>query len=154
MITHGNSYNLLKDLNILEEGEEINHVDKLHLIGENVKHNLELAYNKYKVPYNLRSRAINYNVGDVLYRRNFSLSKKSDNFNSKLAPKWIKCIVSKSIGNCYYQISDLNGNRDISCERFKTQLNFPFPDRFSIKIFDYLNFKSICVVTAVLYVIS
>lgn len=109
MITHGGSYKLLEKLDRLEDGEEVNHADKLLLIRDRVKQNLELAYNKYKKPYNLRSRDIQYDEGDEIYRRNFVLSKKSENFNSKLAPKWLKCKIVKRLGNSCYSISDLQG---------------------------------------------
>ncbi|XP_065356015.1 uncharacterized protein LOC135950397 [Calliphora vicina] len=110
MITHGSSYELLRKVGGLEEGENLNQADKLQLIRKNVKTNLEIAYNNYKKPYNLRARAVHYNEGDEVYRRNFVQSKKSDNFNSKLAPKWLRSIVKKRIGNSYYKVSDLKGN--------------------------------------------
>lgn len=109
MITHGRSYEMLRNLSSLEDSEEINHFDKLQLIRDNVMKNLESAYNNYQKYYNLRSRPIEYREGDEIYRRNFVLSKKSNNFNAKLAPKWLKCRIIKRIGNCYYEISDLKG---------------------------------------------
>lgn len=110
MVTHGDSYELLRRLNNLEEDEELKLPDKLMLIRDRVKTNLEIAYNNYSKGYNLRSRPIKYNEGEEIYRRNFIQSKKSNNFNSKLAPKWLKCRIVKCIGNSYYKISDLEGN--------------------------------------------
>lgn len=111
MITHGKSYELLRAIDSLEDGEDIQHSDKLQIIRENVKKNLESAYNSYQKSYNLRSKPIEYKVGDEVYRRNFVLSCKPDSFNAKLAPKFIKCRIDRRIGNCYYEISNLQGKK-------------------------------------------
>lgn len=108
MITHGNDYELLRRLDCLEVGEEIDHSDKLQIIRQQVKNNLDTAFHTYEKGYNLRARSIEYREGDVVYRKNYVLSKKSDKFNSKLAPKWVKCTIVKRIGSCYYEISDEN----------------------------------------------
>lgn len=110
MIAHGDSYELLRKIENLEENQEVKLPDKLMLIRDRVKTNLEIAYNNYKKPYNLRSRPISYKEGEEIYRRNFVLSKKTNHFNSKLAPKWLKCKIVKCIGNSYYKISDPNGD--------------------------------------------
>lgn len=111
MITHANSYQLLRNISSLENGEDIRHSDKLEIIRDKVQENLEKAYNSYMKPYNLRSKAITYNVGDEVYRRNFVLSNKANAFNAKLAPKYLKCRIDKRIGNCYYELSDLQGRK-------------------------------------------
>lgn len=110
MITHGGSYELLRRLDGLNEGEDICHSDKLQIIRQNVKENLESAYNSCQRIYNLRSRAIEYKEGDIAYRRNFVQSRKADNFNSKLAPRWLQCKIVRRVGNCYYELVDHEGN--------------------------------------------
>lgn len=111
MITHAKSYELLRNIESLAEGEDIQHSDKLRIIRDKVNENLEKAYKSYQKSYNLRSRPIEYKVGDEVYRRNFVLSKKSDNFNAKLAPKFLRCRIDNRIGNCYYEISDMQGKK-------------------------------------------
>ncbi|XP_046808358.1 uncharacterized protein K02A2.6-like [Lucilia cuprina] len=48
MITHGKSYQLVRNIDSLGNGEDIHYSDKLHIIREKVKENLERAYNSYK----------------------------------------------------------------------------------------------------------
>ncbi|KAI8124987.1 hypothetical protein CVS40_4697 [Lucilia cuprina] len=78
---------------------------------QDVKENLERAYNSYRKTYNLRAKEISYKVGFEVYRRNFALSSKAKNFCAKLAPKFLKCRIDKRIGNCYYELSDLKGRK-------------------------------------------
>ena len=110
MITNGNDYQLLRNLNLEEEGTDvIQKVDKHKFIIDLVKKNLAKAYSKNKKTYDLRSRVINYDLGEKVLRRNFAQSSKADHFNAKLAPKFLKAIVLAKVGYCQYKLGDETG---------------------------------------------
>lgn len=110
MITHAKSYNLMKNLDLLEEGQDIiEKSDKLCLIRKLVSHNLEKAYEVNKKTYNLKTRPVNFSEGEIVFRRNFSKSNKATVYNSKLAPKFLKSKVLKKIGYCNYRLIDMDG---------------------------------------------
>lgn len=111
MVTHGDTYNLLKNLNMLNEPTTtINREDQLQLIRAELKANIEKAYNHNREQYNLRTRPITYTVGQVIYRRNFAQSSAEKNFNAKLAPLYLQAKVRRKVGNVYYELEDMNGN--------------------------------------------
>lgn len=110
MITHGESYKLLKLLNLNEEGENIlERTDKMKLLRDMVKKNIEKAYNINQKTYNLRCRPVEYAIGETVLRRNFSLSNKIENYNAKLAPKFLKSKVLSKIGNSQYKLANTEG---------------------------------------------
>ena len=110
MVTHAKSYELFRKLDTLEEGlDTIDDKDKLHFIRQKVKQNLEKAYEVNKRLYDMRTRTNNFSEGEIVYRRNFSLSNKALAYNAKLAPKFLKSKISKKIGYCNYRIIDMNG---------------------------------------------
>lgn len=108
MITHGDSYLLLKNLNLLEEPiVKLNREDQLTIIRKELRQNISEAYDKSRDSYNLRTRPITYAVGQHVYRRNFAQSNAAYKFNSKLAPVYIKAIVQSKIGSSYYVLKDV-----------------------------------------------
>lgn len=44
-----------------------------------------------------------------MYARNFAQSKAVDNFSAKFAPKFVKAVVKKSIGNVAYELENTDG---------------------------------------------
>ena len=69
MITNGNDYQLLRNLDLEEEGTDvIQKVDKHKFIIDLVKKNLAKAYSKNKKTYDLRSRVISYAIGERVFR--------------------------------------------------------------------------------------
>lgn len=78
-------------------------------VYEAVHKNLEKAYEKGAKTYNLRFRkpAPSYQVGQCVYKRNFSLSSAGDNYNAKLGPLYTACtIVSRRGTNCYELVDE------------------------------------------------
>lgn len=59
--------------------------------------------------YNLRKRQVELKIGQFVYKRTFYLSNKAKNFSSKLAPKFIKCVVTAKRSPLVYALSDLDG---------------------------------------------
>ncbi|XP_046811912.1 uncharacterized protein LOC124421132 [Lucilia cuprina] len=110
MVTHAKSYELFKKLDVLEEGlDTLDNSDKLHFIREKVQQNLQKAYETNKRVYDMKTRPNNFFEGEIVYRRNFSLSNKALAYNAKLAPKFLKSKILKKIGYCNYKIVDMNG---------------------------------------------
>ncbi|XP_065355140.1 uncharacterized protein LOC135949489 [Calliphora vicina] len=100
MINNGKSYELLRKLEMLEDRSvNFNREDTFDLIRKTRKEKI----------YNLRSKEVNYTVGQEVYRRNFKQSNFEKGFNAKLAPPFVKARIRKKTGTCYYELEDLTG---------------------------------------------
>jgi alpha-acetolactate decarboxylase len=82
-------------------------------IFEEVRKNMAKAYETYKNSYNLRKKDISYNVGEIVWRKNFVQSNAGENFCAKLAPKFVKCRILLRKGSNTYQLQDIGGRRNI-----------------------------------------
>lgn len=69
---------------------------------------MKSAYEKNRRTYNLRSRSRNFDVGQIVPRRNFVQSNLLKHFNAKLAPTGIRSKVIEKVGNNNYILQDLN----------------------------------------------
>jgi transposase InsO family protein len=105
MILDGKTYEVS---DLLEQQDRNEELETLKEVRERAKQNLRKAYEKYAHNYNLRTRARQFNVGDIVWRKNYCLSNASDKFCAKLAPKYIKSMVKKRNGNVY-DLQDENG---------------------------------------------
>lgn len=111
LILHGNTYSLLKELDLVSENS-VSIVPKeirLSLAHEHVLKHLRDAYARQAVYYNLRSTVRNFSVGQEVYVRNFAKSDAAANFVAKLGPKFLKGIISRIVGNVSYEIKDPQG---------------------------------------------
>lgn len=107
MLTHGQDYKLLTNLGLMTDSEiTINRQDEFALIRQEIMCLIEKSYNKNARIYNLRSRNIEFTVGQEVIRRNYSNSSKVDSYNSKLAPVGVK--VLKRIGQVNYELRDVD----------------------------------------------
>lgn len=111
MVQHASSYEILRKLGGLRNVDvylkDIS--DRNQLIRDKVFHNLKLAHERSSRVYNLRSSCVKFFKGQVVYRRNFKLSSKIDNYNSKLAPTSVRCIVLEVLGNSLYKLGGMDG---------------------------------------------
>lgn len=113
MVSHGSIYKLarrLKSLNDLEDAEVAKSV-KQDLVRTRIRDSLHKAYEKNERTYNTRCKQVKFIPGQEVYRRNFQQSSFKDNFNAKLARKFVKCRIVKPVGNSLYEIEDLQGRR-------------------------------------------
>lgn len=78
-------------------------------IRELVLKNLRKSHEVSKKRYDLRSRVIEYQVGETVWKKTFPLSDASKGFAAKLAPKYQKCIIKRKIGTCSYEIQNEAG---------------------------------------------
>lgn len=108
MITHGDSYKLLRNVNLLDEPTiSLNREDQLALLRKEIRKNILVGHDINKRHYDLRTRPTTYNEGQIVYRRNFAQSNAINHFNAKLAPVFIKAKVLSKIGNNYYKLQDI-----------------------------------------------
>lgn len=90
------------------------HLQKLKVdqqIQEIVNENLKKAHEKSNRAYNLRFRkpAPVYQVGQKVYKRNFTLSSAGESYNAKLGPAHTLCTVVSRRGTSSYELLDENG---------------------------------------------
>lgn len=110
MITHGTSYTLLKNLNLLDEPSyKLSKDDNLQLIRKDIQKHIKHAYEQNCHQYNLRSRPQSFQVGQEILRRNFVQSSLEKRFNAKLAPLFVKAKIREKLGKHYYVLEDLDG---------------------------------------------
>ncbi|XP_017468221.1 PREDICTED: uncharacterized protein LOC108360456 [Rhagoletis zephyria] len=113
MIQHAASYGLYRKLGTLKDldCEVLPMSDKMQVISDKIMTELKLAHNRSAKLYNTKAREVQFKIGQVVYRRNFKQSSQVDSYNAKLAPKQVKCVVLKAIGNSMYELGDMNGKR-------------------------------------------
>ncbi|XP_075157646.1 uncharacterized protein LOC142230912 [Haematobia irritans] len=110
MVTHATSYELLRNLQLLDEpAHAIPRDDQLKLIRHDVRRYISQAYERNKQQYNLRARPISFTVGQSVFRRNFVQSSAGKQFNAKLSPIFVKATIKEKIGNNYYVLADEYG---------------------------------------------
>lgn len=83
--------------------------ERIDSIRNKVEKNLKEAYNKYSANYNLRARIVTYVPGEIVWRKDFSLSDACKNYSAKLSPKYIKCKIRKKLGKSTYLLEELDG---------------------------------------------
>lgn len=111
MILHASSYNILEQLGCLRD-DDINfqvNSDRLNKIRHKISDNIQNSHLKSSKTYNLRARKINFNEGQIVFRKNFSQSNALKAINSKFLPKYVKCKVKRKLGNSLYELEDLSG---------------------------------------------
>lgn len=84
---------------------------KRDIIFEKIQQRINEAREKSAKHYNLRTRSVNYNVGDVVYRENKILSNASKYFTKKLAPRFIKCTIEEKTGTNTYRLREVNSGK-------------------------------------------
>lgn len=81
-------------------------------INDQVKTNLKKAYEAQSKYYNLRTRPQRkFTVGSVVWLKNRQQSNKASKYMAKLAPRFIKGVVSEVKGQDTYEISSPQGKR-------------------------------------------
>lgn len=111
MVTNGKTYQLLRQLELLEDRTvNFDKNDSLAIIGSKAKEMMNKQFNRNERAYNLRSREVSYDEGQEVFRRNFKQSNFAQGYNAKLAPTFLKARVRKKLGNCNYELEDLQGH--------------------------------------------
>lgn len=82
----------------------------LRKIFDKVQAALIKAHSRYGTSYNLRRKNVEFNVGDIVWKRTFYQSDKDNRFSKKLAPKFIKCRIVQKKSKLVYDLEDMEGN--------------------------------------------
>ena len=112
MVQHGSQYELLRKLDSISDVQNITHEDRnerIKMVHEFLKKNLEKAHKQYERAYNLRSRPVQFVQGQTVFKRNVILSDKIKHINAKLCPKFVQCRVKKVLGQNRYELENESG---------------------------------------------
>jgi transposase InsO family protein len=109
----GEEHKIIRNTSELTPEEiEANRLNLFGKIFDKVKAGLDKAYKESARRYNLRTRKQpKFKKGDQIWRKNHKLSNKPSKYCAKLAPRYIKGIVSEIMGADTYEISDVTGRR-------------------------------------------
>lgn len=103
-----NAHNIVS---IADKSARLDDIQEFPKLFSDVRKRIHDSYVKNTQCYNLRRRsAVKFNVGDKVWKTNYVLSKATDNFAAKLAPKYISCTVQKVISPLVYNLIDDRGN--------------------------------------------
>lgn len=111
MITHGSAYPLLNKLSSIGESDiqTIPHSSKMNLLHEKLMNNIIIAHENSAKRYNLRSNNKTFQIGQIVFRRNFVQSDASKKISSKLCNTFLKAKIKGAVGDYGYELEDMNG---------------------------------------------
>lgn len=107
-------YDVEENYENVERGTE-----NLRRLREKVRKNLDTAYEKSKKRYDLRSREVQFKVGEFVWKKNTEQSSQVKGITAKFLPLYVKCKVKAKIGGSSYELEDLQGK---SLGVFSTQM--------------------------------
>jgi hypothetical protein len=113
LVTTGLHYidtELSDDIIYTPRDEYAENLGNLRTIFEKVQSCLTKAHTRNSGYYNLRRKDVNFNIGDIIWKKTFYLSNKNKMFCKKLAPKFTKCKVVNKKSNLVYELEDMKGN--------------------------------------------
>lgn len=84
---------------------------ELKTIFKKVGECLRSVHIKNKRHYDLRKRPLEYKVGQIVYKRNFAQSDASKHFTSKLAPRFVRCVITDKYSPLVYGLTDMHGKK-------------------------------------------
>lgn len=86
-------------------------LSKLKRIHTFVIQKIKNNHEKSQQRYNLRTRAVSFKVGELVWRKLFTLSSKADHVNQKLNPKYVPAIVKAVLGHNLYELEDISSGK-------------------------------------------
>lgn len=93
----------------MDDSEHQQRMQRMGKINKIVKENLVEAHQKSAARYNLRTRPVQFNEGEIVWKRNFIQSKAANAMMAKLLDPFIKCKIKKRNGANTYTLEDMNG---------------------------------------------
>jgi len=110
MVTNGTAYPILRKLGGIQAGDpQISLPDKMELIRQKVAQGLNRTHERAEKAYNTRSKLVEFSVGQVVCRKNYKQSNKSDGYNANLGPNRIRCVVLQRKGKALYELGNAVG---------------------------------------------
>jgi len=70
---------------------------------------MKKSHDTSKRRYDLRTREISYQPGEIVWRTNFQLSDATKDYSAKLGKRRVKCIILRKVGNSCYELGNLQG---------------------------------------------
>lgn len=102
MITDGQMHKAFADAN--EQSTE-NQTTKLSVIWDEAREALRQAYETYKKQYDKKANVnLSYEIGEIVWKKNTVLSKKSEKRTAKILPRRIQAIVLNIVGHNMYEL--------------------------------------------------
>ncbi|XP_055527536.1 uncharacterized protein LOC129720126 [Wyeomyia smithii] len=112
-VSDGREYASIRD-NHTPQAETQNEIEsKRTELYEEVRKNLQKAYQRHEKSYNLRSNSSCPRCVEVetVLKKCFDLSDKAKGFCKKLAPKFEPCVLRKVLGSHTYELENTSGKR-------------------------------------------
>jgi cell fate (sporulation/competence/biofilm development) regulator YlbF (YheA/YmcA/DUF963 family) len=76
-----------------------------------VQRRLRRAYDQNAKQYNKGKTKVSFQVGEIVWKKNYVLSDASKFFAAKLAPRFIKCIVVEKKSDLVYVLESMDGHQ-------------------------------------------
>lgn len=103
----------LTDMQIFSRNKYIQELEKLPEIYKDVQSKLKEAYSRNEYHYNLRKRPADiYQVGQRVWKKNYTLSDSAAGYSAKLAPKYVLCKIAEVLSPLVYRLRN-EQNEDI-----------------------------------------
>lgn len=104
MPQHADEYKNVIEANVIPSRT----TSEFRKLREKVQQRINEAREKYTNRYNLRTREIKYNIGDVVFRENTILSDASKHLSKKLSKKSVRSEIVEKTGTNTYKLKDLS----------------------------------------------
>jgi hypothetical protein len=78
-----------------------------------IQQRMQKSHEKAAARYNLRAREKNYQVGQVVWRKNFRISDATKQYSAKLGNRNIKCRIVERVGSNTYRLKDVDSGKDL-----------------------------------------
>lgn len=111
-VPNGNVYGDFEDIDELifsSRKDYALNLGELDLVFKNVKAELHKAHDINAKYYNNRRRDLDFEIGDIVWKRSFKQSDASKYFSAKLSPKYEKCRVVRKLSRLVYELEDESG---------------------------------------------
>lgn len=86
-------------------------IGSLSVIFDKVQAALYRAHTRNAAHYNTRHSFKEFNIGDIVWRKNYVQSNAGAYFSAKLAPKYVKCKVVEKLSPLVFILEDQNGSK-------------------------------------------
>lgn len=111
IILDGNMYNERIHDSDQQENKIDDRVQGYTKMFQDITKKIKNTQERNRHHYNLRRRPVEYQDGQLVWRKNKVISDATKHFSAKLAPVYIgPFVVKKKIGNCTYELTDESGN--------------------------------------------
>lgn len=109
----GTGFNILQDgeaPTIEDCGQYSERFNELKQIHQEVSERLKVAHKINAARYNLRRRHTEFNVSDLVLKRNFPQSDAAKYFAAKLAPRFVgPFVINRKVSPLIYSLTDMQG---------------------------------------------